>query len=265
MSRRRRLRSGGRQLIEVRQHCWVSCSCDRLRHSIWQSIRQQTRSLADVRERSPSQNSALKEAIAALLYLLASVKAIFTLRPPARAPPLYPRPKFATHPDYATTNLIRTVVGILLGFVIWDVTAWSHGDIFMVNVAVALVLFVASDDPIAGNWPNLIGNLIGGLIALAAKYLVLVHTSHTLTLAMVLFPALFIGAWMETKPKLASFGLFYLNGLLVLLEPSNPHQYDFVQDINVLIALVSAYAFVPMIFLAIGLPPGTAARAAWPT
>ena len=124
----------------------------------------------------------------------------------------------------------------------------------MTNVAVALVLFVAMDDPIAGNWPNLIGNLIGGLVALAAKYLVLVHTTHPVTLVIVLFPALLIGAWTETKPKLASFGMFYLNGLLVLLNPLNPQQYDFVSDINVLIALVFAYAFVPMIFLAIGAP-----------
>jgi uncharacterized membrane protein YccC len=219
-----------------------------------QSVRQQALFSADVRDGFQSQDRALREIVAALLYFLASFKAILTLRPPVNAPLLYPKPKFATHPEYATTNLIRTVVGMLLGFVIWDVTAWSHGDIFMVNVAVALVLFVANDDPIAGNWPNLIGNLIGGLVALAAKYLVLVHTTHPLTLVIVLFPALLIGAWTETKPKLATLGLFYLNGLLTLLEPRNPQQYDFAHDLNVLIALVFAYAFVPMIFLAIGAP-----------
>jgi uncharacterized membrane protein YccC len=219
-----------------------------------QSVRQQARSLTGAREGFPSQNRAAREIGAALLYLLASFKAIFTLRPPVDAPPLYPKPTFATHPDYAVTNLIRTVVGMLLGFVIWDVTAWSHGVTFMVNVAVALVLFVANDDPIAGNWPNVIGNLIGGLVALAAKYLVLVHTTHPMTLVIVLFPALLIGAWTETKPKLATLGLFYLNGLLIMIDPSNPQQYDFVQDINALIALTFAYAFVPMIFLAIGAP-----------
>ena len=222
------------------------------------SVRQQAILLADVREGFPAQSRPVKEAVkeifAALDYLLASFKAILTSCPPVDAPPLYPRPKFATHPESATTNLIRTVVGMLLGFVIWDVTAWSHGDTFMVNVAVALVLFVAMDDPIAGNWPNLLGNLVGGLVALAAKYLVLVHTTHPVTLVIVLFPALLIGAWTETKPRLASFGLFYLNGLLVLLNPGNPQQYDFTDDINILIALVFAYAFVPMIFLAIGAP-----------
>jgi uncharacterized membrane protein YccC len=154
------------------------------------------------------------------------------------------------------------VVGILLGFLIWDVTAWSNGDTFMVNIAVALVIFVANDDPIAGNWPNLFGNLIGGLVALAAKYLVLVHTTHPLTLVIVLFPALLIGAWTETKPKLAFLGLMYLNGLLTLLEPGNPQQYDFNHDINVLIGMVFAFAFVPMIFLAIGAPRRGAERIA---
>src|SRR4051812_32594812 len=87
-----------------------------------QSVRQQALFLADVREGFPSQNRSVKEAVketvAALDCLLAGFKAILTLRPPVDAPPLYPKPKFATHPESATTNLIRTVVGILLGFVI---------------------------------------------------------------------------------------------------------------------------------------------------
>lgn len=228
-----------------------------------QSVRQQAQSLADVHEEEVrAQNRALREIFDALLYLLASFKAILTLCPPVNAPPLYPRPTFAAHPQHASINLIRTVAGILLGFVIWDVTAWSHGDTFMVNVAVALVLFVAMDNPVEGNWPNLIGALVGGLVALAAKYLVLVHTTQPPTLVIALFPVLLIGAWMETKPKLASFGLFYLNGLLILLDPRNPQQYNFTNDINILIALVFAYAFVPMIFLAIGAPRHGAERIA---
>jgi uncharacterized membrane protein YccC len=228
-----------------------------------QSVRQQALFVVDVHEDGiRSQNRAIKEIVSALLYLLAGFEAILTLRPPVDAPPLYPEPKFAAHPEYATTNLIRTVAGMLLGFIIWDVTAWSSGDIFMANVAVALVLFVAMDDPIAGNWPNLIGNLIGGLVGLGGKYLVLVHTTHPLTLIIFLFPALFVGAWMETKPKLATLGLFSLNGLAILLDPRNPQQYDFVHDINVLIALTFAYAFVPMIFLAIGAPARGSGRIA---
>lgn len=227
-----------------------------------QRLRGEAALLADERDAAWAQSLNLKEVFDSLRYLLAGLEAILSLSPPIDAPPLYPKPTFLTHPDHATTNLIRTVIGVLVGFAIWDVTAWANGDIFMVNVAVALVLFVANDDPVAGNWPNLIGNLAGGLVALAAKYLVLVHTNQSLSLVMILFPILFIGAWAETIPKLAALGLFYINGLLVLMEPKNPQQYDFVHDINVLIALVFAYAFVPAIFLAIGAPRRGAERIA---
>ena len=217
-------------------------------------LRRQAASVAGARDAVWAQAPALKEIFDAILYVLAGLEAILSLSPPVDLPPIYPKPTFVTHPRYATTNLVRTVVGMLAGFAIWDATAWANGDIFMVNVAVALVLFVANDDPVAGNWPNLIGNLVGGLVALAAKYLVLVHSNQSLSLAMILFPILFIGAWAETIPKLATLGLFYINGLLVLMEPKNPQQYDFVHDINVLTALAFAYAFVPAIFVAIGAP-----------
>jgi uncharacterized membrane protein YccC len=226
------------------------------------SVRQQARSLANAQKDLSSENLAAKEIIAAILSVVASFEVVLTLRPPADAVPPYPKPTFVTHRDYAATNLIRTVAGILLGFVIWNVTAWSHGDTFMVNVAVALVLFVAMDDPIAANWRNLLGNLTGGLIALAAKYLALVQTSELLTFVIVLFPLLFLGAWTQTKPTMASFGVFYVNGLLIVSNPSNPQQYDFTQDVNVLIALVVGYSFVPMIFLAIGAPRHGAERVA---
>lgn len=196
------------------------------------------------------------------MYLLGGLEAVLTLHPPDLVSPPYPRPKFAAHRSYATTNLIRTGVGMLSGFIIWDVTAWADGDTFLVNVAVALVVFVTLEDPVSANWPNLIGNLIGGVVALAAKYLLLVHENDPLSLAIVLFLLMFIGAWAETKPRLASLGLFYTNGLLVLMEPKNPQQYDFVQDVNVLIALVVAYAFVPLVFLAIGAPRKGPERAA---
>jgi uncharacterized membrane protein YccC len=226
------------------------------------SLRRQADSLAELRQASWAQASAHREIIDALVYLLGGLEAILTLHPPDAVSPLYPQPKFVAHRSYATTNLIRTVLGMLLGFVIWDVTAWADGATFLVNVAVALVIFVTLDDPVSANRPNIIGNLIGGVVAMPTKYLLLVHENDPLSLAIVLFLLMFIGAWAETKPRLASLGLFYMNGLLVLMEPKNPQQYDFVQDVNVLIALVVAYAFVPLVFLAIGAPRKGPERAA---
>jgi uncharacterized membrane protein YccC len=207
------------------------------------SLRRESAAWAELRNASWARASGPDEIIDPLLYLLTSLEAILTLHPPDRAAPMYPRPKFPTHRRSAIINLARTVVGLLCGYFIWDATAWPHGP-----------TFVTLDDPVSGNWQNLIGNTIGALVALAAKYLMLVRTSDPFCLVLVLFSLIFVGVWAETKPKLASLGIFFVNGLLIVLEPTNPQQYDFVQDINVLTALVFAYAFVSLIFLMIGAP-----------
>lgn len=204
------------------------------------------------------------DVISPLRYLLGSLEAILCLRRPRVAVPrMYPPPTFVRRPVYALTNLARTVVGVLLAFAIWNYTAWANGDVFMINVVVALVLFVTMDDPVAGNWPNLFGTILGGLVGLAAKYLVLIHSDDPLWLIAVLSPLIFVGAWFETRPRLASHAAFYLNALLILIEPKNPQEYDFVQSMNVLIAIVLAYAFVPLVFIAVGGPrsgPGRVAQ-----
>jgi uncharacterized membrane protein YccC len=96
----------------------------------------------------------------AILYLLASLEAILTLCPPHAAATFYPKPKFVAHQRYAMTNLIRTFAGMAGGFIIWDVTAWAQGPVFMVNVAVALVIFVTLEDPVFANWANIIGTTL---------------------------------------------------------------------------------------------------------
>jgi len=217
-------------------------------------LRRQSEELAALPDNSPANFPAVKGIIDPLLYLLASLEAILSVRPPSSPAPVYPSPQFIAHPRLATTNLIRTVTGMLLGFMIWDATAWTHGPVFLINVAVALVLFVRMEDPVAGNQTNVIGNLIGGVVAIAAKYFVLVRYNDPLVLAAVVFLLLFIGAWVEAKPGLSALGLFYLNGLQIVMEPMNPQKYDFVDDVNIVIALTLAYAFVSLVFLIIGAP-----------
>jgi uncharacterized membrane protein YccC len=192
-----------------------------------------------------------KRFIDALAYLLAGLEAILSLRPPRSAVPIYPAPEFVADTQYATINSIRTVAGVMLGFLVWNATAWSHGPIFVANVVVTLVLFVRLEDPVTANLSNVFGNLIGGGIALTLKYLILAQHNDPLVLAAVLFPLILIGVWLETKPTRASFAIFAMNGLLILMEPTNPQTYDFVDAVNTLFAITVACAFVSFIFLTI--------------
>ena len=217
-------------------------------------LRRQSDALAALSGASTAEAPVLKRIVDALAYLLAGLEAILSLRPPIRAVPTYPAPEFVAHRRHATINFVRTVVGMFLGFLVWDVTAWAHGAIFLVNVAVALVLFVRMEDPVAGNMQNVIGNLIGGIVALVAKYVVLVRENDPLVLFAVLLLLISVGAWVEAKPKFSALGLFYMNGLLILMDPRNPQPYQFVNDLNILTAFTLAYAFTSVVFLAIQAP-----------
>jgi uncharacterized membrane protein YccC len=218
------------------------------------SLRRQRTSLAVVRQASWAQAPAMKEILDAVVYLLAGLEAILTLNPPDAAPPAYPRPTFVAHRPYAITNAIRAIVGVLLGFLIWDVTAWSHGIVFMVDIAVALVIFVTLDDPVVANFAAIIGSSAGCLIGLAAKYFFLIRVNDPLNLMIVLFPLVFIGAWIETKGKLGPLGVVMVIGLLLMIEPRNPQDYNFVNDVNSFIAIEFAFGFMVLVFSAIGGP-----------
>ena len=73
-------------------------------------------------------------------------------------------------------------------------------------------------------------------------------------LVMVLLPLIFVAVWVEVTPRYGRLAIFYINALLIMVEPTNPQQYDFAQGLNTLVALAAAYAFVSIVFIAIGAP-----------
>lgn len=209
-----------------------------------------------------AQAPAMRQTIDALLYLLGSLQALLTFQPPDAASPLYPPPRFAPRPYAATINMIRAIVGIGAGFIIWDLTAWPQGPVFMVIIAVVVLILVKIDDPISATWAAVVGSTAGGVIALALKYLHLVSFNDPVNLILALFPFLFFAAWIETKGKLALLGVVLTIGLLYVTEPSNPQLYDFTHDVNTLIAIEAGLGFTALIFVAIGTPKKGAERIA---
>jgi len=214
------------------------------------ALQEQAASLAHLRTDLP----VLAEIASAMQYLLASVEAMLTLKAPNKPIRSYPAPKFLAQRERAKINLARAVVGMLLAFLIWDATAWTEGAPFMAFAAVALVIFVSLDDPVAGNRLNLIGTVIGGVVGLAAKFLLLTWHNDPVWLVMVLLPLIFVAVWVEVTPRYGRLAIFYINALLIMVEPTNPQQYDFAQGLNTLVALAAAYAFVSIVFIAIGAP-----------
>ena len=201
-----------------------------------------------------AQGPVMRQTIHALLYLLASLQALLTFQPPDKAIPLYPPPRFTARPYTATINMIRAIVAMGVGLVIWDLTAWPQGPVFMVIIAVVTVVLVKIDDPIIAIWAAVVGSTASGVIALGLKYLLLVRFNDPVNLILALFPFLFIAAWIETKGKIAPFGVVLTIGLLYVTEPTNPQSYDFAHDVNTLMAIEAGCVFTALAFFAIGTP-----------
>jgi uncharacterized membrane protein YccC len=218
------------------------------------TLRRQAASLTTLQQTSWEQAPAMTTILDALLYLLAALEALLTFSPPDAAPTLYLPARFVAHRRLATINLIRAVVAMGLGFVIWNLTAWPQGPVFMVMIAVAVVVLVTVENTVVVVWAAAVGALLGGMIGLTLKYLLLVRFNDSLTLFVAVFPLLLLSAWIETKGKLAPLGVLLTIGGLYLIEPTNPQQYDFAHDINTLIALVLSFLYAGLVFLAIGTP-----------
>ena len=226
------------------------------------ALDRQMDSLHGILKSQPAQAQPLRQTIDALLYLLGSLQALMTFQPPDAAIPLFPPPRFASRPYAATINMIRAIIGVGAGFIIWDLTAWPQGPVFMVIIAVVVVVLVNIDNAIIAIWAAALGSTAGGVIALGLKYLHLVSFNDPANLILALFPFLFFAAWIETRGKLAPLGVVLAIGLLYVTEPSNPQSYDFAHDVNTLIAIESGLVFTSLVFLAIGTPKKGAERIA---
>ena len=226
------------------------------------ALSRQTDSLRELLKLQREQAPEMREIIHALLHLLRSLQALLTFEPPDPSTPLYPPPRFAARPHAATINMIRAIVGVGAGFIIWDLTAWPQGPVFMVIIAVVIVVLVNLEDPVVAVVGGVLGSTIGGVIALGLKYLLLVGLNDPVNLILALSPFLFIGAWIETRGKIAPLAVVFTIGLLYVTEPSNPQSYDFAHDLNTLMAIEAGVAFTSVVFLAIGTPKKGAERIA---
>jgi uncharacterized membrane protein YccC len=203
----------------------------------------------------------LGEITSALLYLVAAIEAVLLLKDPENvAARTYPPLVFFAQHRRAVTNMLRAVVGILLGFAIYDITAWSDGPFFLVNIAVAMVIYLQLDNPLTLNTLNLVGVVAGGIVGLVAKHMFLPISNDPVWLAIVLFPLMFVGSLILVRTELTAPAITFVFVTLTILELDNPQKYDFRRELNTFMAFAAAYAFVPVVFLLVGAPKAGLAR-----
>ena len=158
------------------------------------------------------------------------------------------------------TNFNRAAIGLLVGFLIWDATAWSQGSFFLTVLSVALVIYISLENPLALNNLNLLFASIGAVAGIIALYLIMPWSNHPLWFAVVTYAFLFPAVWLQAKPKFLVPAITYMFVTSTLLNPTNPQQYDLNSTLNTAASVVCGYAFVRPLFMLIGTPKTGRAR-----
>ncbi len=209
----------------------------------------QLRAESDRLARSAPSMPAAAELTGGVAYLLAGLEAVLTLCPPARAVRPFPPVRFAPERAKSRAAFFRVTVGTVLGFLIWDATAWPYGTTLLVNIVVALIITLSADDPLAGLRGFLPGSIIGNVVGIAALFLLFPLGDGFGWLAVVLVPILAITPWMQTTALPPALSLAYGNAIVGALNPSNPQTYGLAASIEgtlavVLGTLIARYLFV---------------------
>ncbi len=166
-------------------------------------------------------------------YAASALSEVFQGDPGNAAPVVFPQPSPAT----IRANAERVFVTFAIGWIIWVVTAWSSGPIFIVLVGALVVNFTTVPNVDRAAWGALWGVGLGQALGLILKYAVLTTTPAFGVLAGALFPFLFLGGvGMTDRRSLLPTTGFNISFLLAV-EPLNPMQYDLAASLNEALAI----------------------------
>ncbi|TGD97744.1 FUSC family protein [Methylobacterium nonmethylotrophicum] len=160
------------------------------------------------------------------------------------AAPATPPPPPAPPAAVIAANAARLVLLVGSAWLLWFVTAWPSGPIFII-LAVSLGLnFTTLPNVERGTWPCLWGVALGQAAGLALKFGPLTSTPSFGLLAATLIPCLTIGAVGATDRRSAVLALGFNVSFLLAAAPQNPMQYDLGASLNEAVAVVAGVALV---------------------
>ena len=222
------------------------------------ALRAESDRLAAVRA-TLAASPATADAVDAAAYVVASLEAVLTVRPPARPVRLFPPPAFAPERDRSWVVFLRT--GIVVGgaFLVWDATAWEAGEIFLISMATLVTIPLTMEDPLLAMTGLVTSQLVSVVLCLAALFLVLPMASGPLWLCAVLVPMAALSAWLGAA-GLPMFSLVFGNALGVCLAPSNVQSYNLTASLELAVCLTLAAAAIKATFAVINPGGGGAER-----
>ena len=161
------------------------------------------------------------------------------------------------------TNAVLTVVAGVRGAIVmallsvfWVTSAWPNGDVLVLNAAAVCALASSSPRPTRMAFQMTGGTVLATLVGFLVQFGVYPHIDGFPLLCAALTPALALGIWMTTRPRLVGYGAGYCIFFCVLAGPDNLVRYDPAGFANTAIALLLSMIASAIAF-AVLLPPST--------
>jgi len=151
---------------------------------------------------------------------------------------------------------LRAIIVMLVVGAFWIATAWSSGPTLVLNAATVCALASSSPYPMRTAFQMAGGTLLASLVGMIVTFGVYPHIAGFPLLALVLTPALLIGVFMTTRPRLAGYGMGYCIFFCFLAGPDNLVNYDPTSYMNDALALILSL-LIGSIAFAVLLPPST--------
>lgn len=137
-------------------------------------------------------------------------------------------------------SLIRASVVMLAVGGLWLSTGWSGGPFMMLGTAIMISLFSTMDNPALTMRHVLLGSLLGGLGALACRWLVWPLAADEASLVFLTMPFILLGALILSHRKTMPAGFDYNMILLLLLHPAFPLEGTPERMLNAILAVLAA-------------------------
>ena len=148
------------------------------------------------------------------------------------------------HALEAVENGIRSCMGILAGWLVWEVTGWPAGATFISFIALVYGLLATRENPIVASTPFLKGALWCAVAAAIYVFWVMPAVTAPELLIVVLMVAMTIGGLAARKPATAGYAFSFNMFLPVLIGPGNQSRFPEDAFFNNAMAFLAAVTFV---------------------
>ncbi len=152
------------------------------------------------------------------------------------------------HGRAAIANGLRSFIAVLIAALVWEITAWPSGTLFVMFVSVICARFASFSNTVIASKNFFLGAVWAVIAAVIPVFLVMPVTSDYPVFCFAAGIPMLIGGLVNRHPATAAMGASFVNFFPYMLEPENHFRVDELQWFNSSMALLTGLGFGVLIF-----------------